>query len=463
MSDSFKMTVRQDRINPPTDRCSIALFDHIYPIENFSGFGIAVRSRERLSDEYFDACVIVDGIEIGRHHLKKVREEQPSENEFLTGFEITGVPLNADSVVAVMETRDVLQDFVHERKLFFNVPEKFALKAYRIKHWLEELEQDINCIQKSALEENKSYNRQFEETVIQMVSKFISESLSPVYDELAGYLETVPAEIAAQSFGFFRSLVSGIIYRAPFAYRAYRKPLGYAGDYEMMNIIYDRDTSGDSLFIKCLQRYFVDEPAAKALRNRRNFIQKSIIEHLLSAPENEICRIMSVASGPASEIQQLITDQPALLKQRRVEIHLIDQDCEALKYSQKVLTALIRNNQLPLAVYYHHLKIKAVICDSFSQKDFNLIYSAGLFDYLKDNASKSLAENLFSMLQNGGELIIGNFSKANPNNFGMGLVLDWHLIHRSSADMKNLFGHLSRKYRIESEEEGVNLFAIINK
>ncbi len=57
-------------------------------------------------------------------------------------------------------------------------------------------------------------------------------------------------------------------------------------------------------------------------------------------------------------------------------------------------------------------------------KDFDLIYCAGLFDYLSDPVAKITTRKLYDALKPKGKLIIGNFSITYPHQFGMDLVLD---------------------------------------
>lgn len=77
------------------------------------------------------------------------------------------------------------------------------------------------------------------------------------------------------------------------------------------------------------------------------------------------------------------------------------------------------------------------------KEEFELVYSAGLFDYIKtfplDDGKGTLAltKNLFELVKPGGSLIIGNFSRNNSRDlrFVMEYVYDWQLIHRNKRDI----------------------------
>jgi hypothetical protein len=95
----------------------------------------------------------------------------------------------------------------------------------------------------------------------------------------------------------------------------------------------------------------------------------------------------------------------------------------------------------------------------------DLIYSSGLCDYLDDRLLVKMIQRCYEHLNSGGTLVIGNFSKDNPDRFFMDHLLYWRLIHRNKADLMSLFNDtgFGGNVRIMSEEEGLNLFAIARR
>ena len=63
-----------------------------------------------------------------------------------------------------------------------------------------------------------------------------------------------------------------IVQEAPFYWRIMNKPEGYAGDAEMMNIIYRDQYEGETPFGMLVHREAVDSDACQAVRNRRTFL-----------------------------------------------------------------------------------------------------------------------------------------------------------------------------------------------
>jgi SAM-dependent methyltransferase len=96
---------------------------------------------------------------------------------------------------------------------------------------------------------------------------------------------------------------------------------------------------------------------------------------------------------------------------------------------------------------------------------FDIIYSAGLTDYLDRRLFLAVVARCYEHLKPGGVLIIGNFDHSNPNRVFMDHILSWKLIYRSANELHQLFAEspFGNCVRIEAEEEGVNLFAIATK
>ena len=65
-----------------------------------------------------------------------------------------------------------------------------------------------------------------------------------------------------------------------------------------------------------------------------------------------------------------------------------------------------------------------------THQKYDLVYCAGVFDYLSDRVCKRLMNILYDMLEPAGFLVATNVNTSNPNRNGMEFLLDWHLIHR---------------------------------
>ena len=104
-----------------------------------------------------------------------------------------------------------------------------------------------------------------------------------------------------------------------------------------------------------------------------------------------------------------------------------------------------------------------MIAAGLPENDYDMIYSAGLFDYFTEPVAQMAAQRMVANLKPGGKLIIGNFSMENPSVAIMELGLDWNLIYRSKEDLERMFKGFGSKVHVEKEPLGVNLFVVIEK
>jgi hypothetical protein len=99
-----------------------------------------------------------------------------------------------------------------------------------------------------------------------------------------------------------------------------------------------------------------------------------------------------------------------------------------------------------------------------SEKQYDLIWSAGLFDYLDNEKFVFLLSSLMKMLTINGKMVIGNFSTLNPSRNYMEFG-EWFLFHRDITELTELAGKTGAdpdSLSIESEATGVNLFLKID-
>jgi extracellular factor (EF) 3-hydroxypalmitic acid methyl ester biosynthesis protein len=143
---------------------------------------------------------------------------------------------------------------------------------------------------------------------------------------------------------------------------------------------------------------------------------------------------------------------------------MFDQDKGALAYAYRRIQPLIENRDGPgVRVLYLHESIKRLLQDRTLFDEFgtfDLIYSAGLFDYLRVPTAVQLARDFYSRLAAGGQLLISNMVPENPSRWYMEHHLDWFLLYRSRAELMEIGQRAcpDARLRILEEETGVNPF-----
>ncbi len=298
---------------------------------------------------------------------------------------------------------------------------------------------------------------------------YTSESLvaSALRDATDPHLGALEREIGFAAPGmwrvasrYFHERFGALVDLSPVIARFYRKPLGYAGDFEMMNMIYRNQSLGSTLFGRSLGRVALDSDAGRAVRHRALYLGDKIEAAVTRGRRDRPARILSVAAGPAMELQLILRKNPALLAAARTQITLLDQDASALEHAREQIQALAAQANIEVTLRCINTSIKTVIAEGLDDS-YDLVYSAGLFDYLKDRAARAAGARLVDALTPGGTAVIGNFDVANPTRPFMELILDWPLYHRSADDLRLLFADLGSGMTIEKEATGVNLFAVI--
>lgn len=229
---------------------------------------------------------------------------------------------------------------------------------------------------------------------------------------------------------------------------AFHKPHGYAGDFEMIDRIYNKYVSADQALAKW-DIYWQSHPAARAVRNRVGYFSDQITTRLSAefTPEFPM-KILNLASGPGRDMQTFF-DQ-ATIDKRRVSIDCVEQDKNAIRFAKEICSNYTDSIQF----------IQANALRFTNNLKYDLIWSAGLFDYFDDKIFVFMLKRLKCMLASAGEIIIGNFSTLNPSGSYMELF-EWHLHHRSPHTLKSLAtaaGFSWSSLSIKKESTGVNLF-----
>jgi extracellular factor (EF) 3-hydroxypalmitic acid methyl ester biosynthesis protein len=103
--------------------------------------------------------------------------------------------------------------------------------------------------------------------------------------------------------------------------------------------------------------------------------------------------------------------------------------------------------------------------ENSTDKDYDFIYCAGLFDYLSDRICKKLMDYFYSLLAPGGLLVATNVDKSNPIRNGMESFLEWHLVYRDRKEFLALRPDEAPEgsCEVKADVTGVNIFMEVRK
>ena len=179
-------------------------------------------------------------------------------------------------------------------------------------------------------------------------------------------------------------------------------------------------------------------------------------------------RVFNVACGPAQEVQEFLAEQPI---SARCDITLLDFNEETLRHARAALSDRKSRHGRTTSLNFIKKSVQSILKESGRtierppQNQYDLVYCAGLFDYLSDQVCHRLLNVMYAWLAPGGLLIATNVEPSNPLRNGMEHLLDWHLIYRTGAEMMKLRppeGHADQA-RVLAEATGTNVFLEVRK
>lgn len=252
-----------------------------------------------------------------------------------------------------------------------------------------------------------------------------------------------------EDFLNFRNLLKEALDENTLIGHGYVKPYGYPGDFVIINNIYRQYINPDPIYHNW-DRFFQEQSGARAVRNRKDFFHRYCAK--LENSERKEVKVLILGSGPATDVMEYLDKVPG----SKIRFDLIDFDQNAIDFAK------MQTQKFNGSVEY--FRINVLRYKPFRMYD--LIWSAGLFDYFKDKHFVYMIKKYYTFLADGGECIIGNFSKINPTKKLMEVLSDWYLNHRSNYDLIRLAVEAKvseENISIDQEELGVNLFLRLKK
>ena len=101
------------------------------------------------------------------------------------------------------------------------------------------------------------------------------------------------------------------------------------------------------------------------------------------------------------------------------------------------------------------VSITDIIRRKFKRTDVNLIYAAGLYDYLHLPTANRLTSRMFDMLVSGGKLLVANYTADVIEHGYMQALMDWNLIYRDEAEVASFVDEID-----PSAMQNMRLFAV---
>lgn len=262
-------------------------------------------------------------------------------------------------------------------------------------------------------------------------------------------------QLASSQFWSIAGAVLDIGWLQP---RARHKPRGYAGDYEMFVRFWQHSCDNHPLG-RLFDRYFQRQAAVEAVRSRTTYLAQAIVAAVLKRPPGRAFRVVSVGCGPAIELELAASWLPDAHR-RDLRVTLLDFDPDALEHARSRLAGVLAGEQFAtLRENLYRLPDRRQAAEAIDGAD--LLYCAGLFDYLSDDVAGEMLRFFWRRLAAQGTLVVGNFAPHNPTRAYMEWVGNWHLTYRTHDDLARLArtaGMPERAFTVASEPLGIDLF-----
>ena len=213
-----------------------------------------------------------------------------------------------------------------------------------------------------------------------------------------------------------------LVLEDPYSRRAHDKPRGYAGDAVMLDYIYRPQPIAASAIGVAMHHATTGLSNAKSILWRRDYLASKITAVM---KRTSPARVLAVASGHMRELD--IVNIAG--KRDALEICAVDLDDLSLQECCRS---------------YPEVNIRAVRSSAVTirrarlPETFDLVYCAGLFDYLNEATAEFLLTQLHRHLLPSGLLCVANFT---PENHGRGFMegfMDWSLILRDERELARL-------------------------
>jgi extracellular factor (EF) 3-hydroxypalmitic acid methyl ester biosynthesis protein len=298
--------------------------------------------------------------------------------------------------------------------------------------------------------------------------------LLPTIDALGDQFEEIAASLDADQrpahMRFTRRQLHPLLMCSPFGHRTYSKPLGYAGDYEMVNMIVRDPYQGSSLFAKVINAWFLNQLPAEAHRNRIKILKHRLVQE--SARMLRIGRpaqIFNLGCGPAGEIQKFLREEHV---SDNAHFTLLDFNEETIANTGALLQDICRKARRRTCIQMVQKSVQQVLkeasrplANSPSDNKYDFLYCAGLFDYLPDRVCKQLMNVFYQWLAPGGLLLVTNVDATRAFRNKLEFILDWNLLYRNGRQMLTLKPDAAPDdaAKVVADETAVNVFLEIRK
>lgn len=364
--------------------------------------------------------------------------------------------------------REEVERFVDDWETSYSLQPDYQVAVTNFSAFLSELSRWLEQAQVAAGLDEEDVSKELEQEFLGEITEPVAPRVRKLFYEFEDAANRIPDDQEVVHKAFARRELHPLLMCAPFMHRTFEKPLGYAGDYEMVNMILRNRPEGRSLYAKLVNAVTLQMDAAEAHRNRIQMLVDTFKEEVRrKLAKTRPVDVLCVGCGPAREVERFIREEPACEKFR---FNLLDFEERTLQYTRRRMAQAMKEKNRDVEINYLHKSIHQLLKEVARQQkkskkvksSYDLVYCAGLFDYLSDRVCKKLVELFYQWNRPDGLVVCTNVHPNNPDRHSMEHLLEWNLKYRDEGDMKELAPDEGER-DIELDPTGVNIFLKIRK
>ena len=367
-----------------------------------------------------------------------------------------------------LDLRSELAEFLRDSTRIFRVEPEFKVVVSDIQSVLTDLRRWMEQVEFGVRSLPTADRNRLELQIIQNLEEPVVPVMLPLMRRFEQIASTIAPDLQPVHRSYIKRQLHPLVLCAPFVYRTFAKPLGYAGDYEMVSMMLRDPYEGSTTYAKLLNKLYLEIPPVIANRNRISYLVEQLCAETGRAHrEGRRAQVFNLGCGPAQEVQRFVKDHEIC---DEADLTLLDFNDETIENTSRASEENVHFHQRRTGLNFVKKSVQQVMKESMrhvgsGSKKYDLVYCAGLFDYLSDRICRRLLEIFYDMLAPGGLLIATNVHPSNDWRNWMEYLAEWHLVYRDEEQFLHIAPSSApaENIRVIPDSTGVNIFLEVRK
>ncbi len=255
-----------------------------------------------------------------------------------------------------------------------------------------------------------------------------------------------------------REILNPWLLRSAYWDRSFTKPHGYAGDFRMLEWMYDleHDPCADPTkpaLVNVLDGLYASVHSVRAVWDRRGWFGRLVREHRQGRGGAPL-RVLDLACGGSRYLRDVMT----VAGGDALAVTFVDQDPAALAFIESWLPQTNGGSCQLVCAPVRRLPQLLPQSTSAEPCGFDVVVSTGLFDYLTDADACALLGHMVALTRSDGVTAICNFAPDDASRVVKDWVSDWQLVYRGADELRGLFP-TDRHVATETSSDGGLVYA----